>query len=473
VALIPFKLNTLTRAVDPVKLYEYFSGGKPVVATMMKEVERCASLVYTASDPEEFALQIDRALKESDPQLRAQRINFARANTWAARVEQIDRAVSASYPLVSILIVTYNCDEFIGPCLDSVARNTSWPNYEVIVIDNQSTDGSAEVAAERAASDPRIRFIRHDSNAGFAAANNIAARFAHGDYLLFLNPDTIVTPGWVGRLVRHFERSSAIGAVAAVTNFSGNETKINTDYRDVLEMQNFASELAVKHDGEARNIDMAALYCVLVSKAVWETVGQLDEGFEVGTFEDDDFSLRIRNAGYRVIAAEDCFIHHFGNGSFAKLPSKESMRIFEHNRQRFERKWQTVWKPHQLRPGVRSPHDEPRLTLEEFLAISGDALQREPEPIVLRRLIPANTKAGEVFNPQTEGNAAIVVECANATPTTVICFGSTTLPTSYGNANMLSGLVPHTLYSKAGRYPVRLVNDFGESNLLDFEVQSR
>lgn len=470
VALIPFKINTLTQAVDPVKLYEYFSQGKPVVATPMKELERCSGLVYVASNPQEFAHQIDRALEENDRQLRTERVNFARANTWAARVEQIDRAVCGTYPLVSILIVTYNCSEFIGPCLDSIARNTSWPNYEVIVIDNHSDDSSGGIAAERAASDARIRIINHDTNAGFAAANNIAARFARGEYLLFLNPDTIVTPGWIGRLVRHFERSPKTGAVAALTNFSGNETKINTDYRDVLEMQNFAMDLAAKHYGEARDIDMAALYCVLVSKAVWDTVGQLDEDFQVGTFEDDDFSLRIKRSGYRVIAAEDCFIHHFGNGSFAKLPSKESLRIFERNRQRFEHKWETVWKPHQLRPGVRSPYEEMRLTPDEFLVISSSHAPRGPEPIVLRRLHPANTRAGELFNLQTDGTAAIVVECANATPTTVIVFGSTTLATSYASANMLSGIVPPVLYSKPGRYPVKLLNDFGESNGLDFEV---
>lgn len=473
VALIPFKINTLTGAVDPVKLYEYFSQGKPVVATPMQELKRCANLAYIAASPEEFADQIDRALHESDSQLRTQRINFARANTWAARVDQIDRAVSSSYPLVSILIVTYNCREFIGPCLDSVARNTSWPNYEVIVIDNHSEDDSGDIAAEHAASDPHIRFVRHDTNAGFAAANNIAAGYARGDYLLFLNPDTIVTPGWVGRLARHFERSPGIGAVTAVTNFSGNETKINAGYGDVLEMQSFALDLAAKHDGEAREIDMAALYCVLVPKTVWDEVGQLDETFEVGTFEDDDFSLRIKRAGYRVIVAEDCFIHHFGNGSFAKLPSGESVRIFERNRDRFERKWQTAWKPHQLRPGIRAPHEEPRLTPDQFLAISPDRVRRQPEPIVLRRLHPPNTKAGIAFNHQADGTAAIVVECANATPTTVIVFGSTTLVTSYGSANMLSGIVPQPLYSAAGRYPVKLVNDFGESNQLDFEIHSR
>jgi len=470
VALIPFKVNNLTRAVDPVKVYEYFSQGKPVVATDLAELQRAANLMYVASSPDDFARQVDLAVAERDPMLRSQRIDFARANTWAKRVEQIDQAVSVRYPLVSILMVTYNCREFIGACLDSIIRNTSWPNYEVIVVDNHSTDGSAEIADQRAAADPRIRVIHQRENLGFAGANNLGAGVAKGEYLLFLNPDTLVTPGWIGRLIRHFEAEPPLGAVAAVTNFSGNETKINFDYGDLLGMEHFAKTLAAEWPGHARDIDVAPLYCVLVPKSVWDTVGGLDAEFEIGMFEDDDFSLRVIKAGYRVVAAEDCFIHHFGNGSFSKLPSGESLQIFERNKRRFESKWNVTWQPHTLRPGVRSPHDELRFTPDEFLRIDASALQSGPELSVLRRLHPSTVIAGQTFNRQADGSAAIVVECANATPETLIVMGSTLLATSYGSPNLLSAIVPADLYAKPARHRVHLSNDFGVSNQMDFEV---
>ncbi len=470
VALIPFKVNSLTHAVDPVKVYEYFSQGKPVVANDMPELRRAANLMYIASGPSDFAEKIDLALSEADKRLRFPRIDFARANKWAARVEQIDRAVSARYPLVSILIVTYNCREFIGACLDSILRNTSWPNYEVIVVDNRSTDGSGEIADQRAAFDSRIRVIHHRENLGFAGANNLAAGSTTGEYLLFLNPDTLVTPGWIGRLMRHFDAAPPIGAVAAVTNFSGNETKVNFDYGDLLGMEAFAKRLAVDSPRQARDIDVAPLYCVLVPKSVWNAVGGLDAGFEIGMFEDDDFSLRLKKAGYRVVAAEDCFIHHFGNGSFSKLPSGQSLQIFDLNKRRFENKWKMTWQPHTLRPGVRSPHDEIRFTPDEFLRVDARALPGAPEPTVLRRLHPATAIAGYAFNPQADGSAALVVECANATPGTTIVMGATMLATSYGNPNLLSAIVPPDLYAKAARHRVHLANDFGSSNQLDFEV---
>jgi GT2 family glycosyltransferase len=93
-------------------------------------------------------------------------------------------------------------------------------------------------------------------------------------------------------------------------------------------------------------------------------VGSLDERFSVGMFEDDDYSLRVRQAGHRIIAAEDCFVHHFGNGSFGQLPNEEYERIFRENLVKFESKWNRTWKAHVYRPGVSD--DRPRFAVEDF-----------------------------------------------------------------------------------------------------------
>ena len=102
-------------------------------------------------------------------------------------------------------------------------------------------------------------------------------------------------------------------------------------------------------------------------RKLWDEIGGLDESFKVGTFEDDDFSMRVREAGYRIVTAEDCFIHHFGNGSFGKLQSEVSLRIFDQNKKRFESKWNVAWRPHQTRPGVRPISADSRIAVSEFL----------------------------------------------------------------------------------------------------------
>jgi hypothetical protein len=77
--------------------------------------------------------------------------------------------------------------------------------------------------------------------------------------------------------------------------------------------------------------------------------------------------VRVRRAGYRVVTAEDCFIHHFGQGSFGKLAPGEYQAVFERNRERFEKKWSMAWRGHRTRPGVRPPHEELKFRPREFV----------------------------------------------------------------------------------------------------------
>lgn len=366
VCTIPFLINQVTKATDPVKLYEYFSLGKPVVATEMAELRQCGDLVYLAANAVDFAKQLDAAISESGTALRDRRIEFAKANTWSSRVSDIDRAVRDAFPLVSILIVTHNSAEFLRPCLESILRNTSYPSFEVILVDNASTDRTAEISGEYASGDKRFRTTALATNYGFAGGNNRAAREARGKYLIFLNVDTMVTPGWIERLMLHLRKDPSIGILCPVTNFAGNEIKINVNYTNWREMENFAAALANAKRGEKIEVAVAPLYCAAMPRAVWEQIGEMDTRYEIGMFEDDDLSVRVRQAGYGVYAAEDCFIHHFGQGSFSKLDLQTYNRIFEANRKRFEEKWTRSWVAHRTRPGVRPAIEEKRFDPAEF-----------------------------------------------------------------------------------------------------------
>ena len=365
VCTLPFTMNQLTRAVDPVKIYEYLSQGKPVVSVPLPELSSLSDLLYFAQGPAEFAHQIDRALTENDESLRQKRISFASQNTWASRVEALDRAIRARSPLVSILLLTYNSREYIGPCLDSIRDNTAYPSYEIIAVDNHSGDGTADELKRRAADDPRIHVTGLDRNHGFAGGNNIAAGMAKGEYILFLNPDTVVTWGWLDRLMRPLRVDSTVGLVAPVSNYSDTETKVNTYYRTLPEMNDFAFRQAQEKWGQSTALEVAPLFCGLVPTKVWREVGPLDETFQIGMFEDDDFSFRVRKAGYRIVTAEDCFIHHFGHGSFGKLDPAAFQKIYDQNKQRFEAKWGT-WPPHKTRLWVTSPLEDPQIPLAEF-----------------------------------------------------------------------------------------------------------
>jgi GT2 family glycosyltransferase len=82
---------------------------------------------------------------------------------------------------------------------------------------------------------------------------------------------------------------------------------------------------------------------------VFEEVGPLDERFGIGMFEDDDYALRLKAKGYRILCAEDVFIHHWGRTSFSKLDQAAYQQLFEENRRKFETKWGLEWQPHRYR----------------------------------------------------------------------------------------------------------------------------
>jgi GT2 family glycosyltransferase len=96
---------------------------------------------------------------------------------------------------------------------------------------------------------------------------------------------------------------------------------------------------------------MLAMFCVAFRRRTYEQVGPLDEQFGIGMFEDDDYAMRIKAHGLRVICAADVFVHHFGQAAFKKLiESGQYNPLFDENRRRYETKWNVEWVPHKHAP---------------------------------------------------------------------------------------------------------------------------
>jgi GT2 family glycosyltransferase len=254
-------------------------------------------------------------------------------------------AIRDAHVKVSIIVVTYFNRELTRLCLDAVLRTALHPHFEIIVVDNASTDGTPEMLEEYARRHGNFRVILNRTNRGFAAANNQGLRAATGDVLVLLNNDTVPARGWLPRMLRHLD-DPRIGLVVAVTNFSGNESRIAVPYTTLDGMPAFAEDYARANEGKAFDIGVAAMYCVGLRRDTYEKIGPLDEEFTVGMFEDDDYSHRARLAGLRVVCAEDVFVHHFGQASFGKLPRAEYDAIWRHNQAHYERKWGIAWTPH-------------------------------------------------------------------------------------------------------------------------------
>jgi len=352
VACIPFLRVPLTEATSPVKFYEYLSAGKPVVSVDLPELRPFTEYYYPVRSRAEFVPQIEAALQEKSPEATQQRIEFARQQTWQSRSQLLDQALRKLYGKAAIIIVSYNNLDYLKACLDSLWVKTRYPNYEVIVVDNGSQPDVITYLNDCAKREPRLKLVLNGENLGFAAANNIGVRAAgQCEYLVLLNNDTIVTQGWLGKMIRLLDQSD-VGLAGPVTNNIGNEARINVDYKRVEDMDAFAARYAKEHSGECSDITVLAMFCVGLRKEVFDRIGKLDERFGIGMFEDDDYSMRVREAGYRVVLAEDIFIHHWGGASFKKLNRQSYQNLFEENLQKFEVKWGRKWQPHKYRPGV-------------------------------------------------------------------------------------------------------------------------
>jgi GT2 family glycosyltransferase/glycosyltransferase involved in cell wall biosynthesis len=348
VCIIPFKKTALTEATNPVKLFEYLSAGKPVVATELNELSYYADQVHLASTLDAWLAGIQHSLDANSAEKIDARIEFARQHSWRERFNQLSTAVVGLFPKASLLIITYNNLEYTTLCLDSIYQKTNYPNFEVIIVDNASTDGTVEYLAQFQAEHTNCLVVFNDKNRGFAAANNQAARRAQGEYLVFLNNDTIVTRGWLSGLLLYL-RDPAVGMVGPVTNHSGNESRINVSYQDISEMDEFALQYMHRHWSISSEISMLAFFCVVIPKRVWGIVGELDEQYGIGMFEDDDYALRVKEKGLKILCVEDVFIHHWGSASFSKLEDETYQRTFQENRKKFEAKWNVQWQPHKSR----------------------------------------------------------------------------------------------------------------------------
>jgi GT2 family glycosyltransferase len=251
---------------------------------------------------------------------------------------------SPTRPEASLIVAVHDNLALTRLALESVLADTAG-RYELIVVDNGSADPAATYLAALAARNSHVRLVRNEDNLGFAPAVNQGLAVAGTGVLVLLNNDVIVTPRWLDGL-RARLTDPVVGVVGPVTNRCGNEAEIEAGYATFAQLHEFAATRA----GDPFDMPVATLFCAAFRRDVLAAVGPLDERFEVGLFEDDDFSRRVREAGYRVVCDPSVFVHHFGEGTLGRLAAQGRYgAVFDANRERYERKWGQPWRSHARR----------------------------------------------------------------------------------------------------------------------------
>lgn len=357
VCLIPFDTSTdLIKATNPVKFYEYLSAGKKVVATEIPELMPFKDdYVYMSNDNEEFLHYIKICLNGTDElKSEEERIAFAKENDWQQRYIAFVEQCNSIIPKISVIVLTYNNLDYNKSCIETILNQTAYPNYELIIIDNKSTDGTIEYLEALKEKDiPNVQIVLNSENLGFAGGNNEGIKRASGDYVVLLNNDTVISRGWLTAMEKHLAQKSELGMIGLTTNSIGNESKVAAKYSNMVEFRKFAYQLTTKKMGKTYNrVKMLPLFCTMIKKSVIDEAGMLDPIYKVGMFEDDDYAEAVKEKGYELSIADDAFIHHYDGGSFKKLEDTHYKAIFEENKAIFEEKWHKEWTPQRYREGV-------------------------------------------------------------------------------------------------------------------------
>ncbi len=235
----------------------------------------------------------------------------------------------------SIIILTYNNLDKTKDCIESIRKYTDKDSYEIIVVDNNSTDDTKLFLEEQ----DDIKVIFNESNVGFPMGCNIGIANAEETYdILLLNNDTIVTKNWLSNLKKCLYSDEKIGAVGAVSNNGANLQGVDFTYNNFDEMQNLASKNNISDVKKWEEKVCLIGYCLLIKREVMDQLNGLDEGYTPGYIEDNDLSLNIIKLGYRLMLCHDSFIHHYLGTSFRKDENKFNKIILK-NRDYFEKKW--------------------------------------------------------------------------------------------------------------------------------------
>jgi GT2 family glycosyltransferase len=231
-------------------------------------------------------------------------------------------------------MLAFNRLELTKQALDSIRAVTRQP-YELIIVDNGSTDGTSAYL-DRCAREG-VRVMRNEKNRCVAAAWNQGLAAAEGDCLAVISNDVVVADGWLERMIRLAYTLPGAGLVGCRASRCGGPQLLPPDYHDVRNFPDFASRHAAAADSSWFELPRVVGVLMLLRRDVYERVGSFDERFTPATFEDDDYSLRCLEAGYRNAIANDVFVHHHA----LNTATGDALRtgIFKQNQRRFLQKW--------------------------------------------------------------------------------------------------------------------------------------
>lgn len=240
---------------------------------------------------------------------------------------------------LSIIIVNYNTKDLLKQCLKSILENAPRQKFEIFVVDNASSDGSAEMVQEDF---PGVHLFCNKENIGFARANNQTIEKSQGRYVLFLNSDTEVSLGVLDGMVEFLNSHPEAGVVGCRLVDSNGKAEescgffptisaiVLTKLRRNMVLGSWFKNLhaSILHSSQTQEVDWVTGACLMVRRKIIERVGLLDEKMFM-YFEDVDWCYRMKKAGWKIYFAPEVRIIHKRGASLEQVPDR---MIYEYRR---------------------------------------------------------------------------------------------------------------------------------------------
>ena len=338
-ALLPFKVGKIGDYVSPLKIFEYISMNIPVLATTLPDIQNYPN-VYTSCNVEDWLNHINNYKKNEDiSQLRDE---FIDKNNWYNRCtimldelfpEIAKRCHSDAYGEVSVVVLNYNNKKVITHCVDTLLKYNDRYNYQIVVVDNMSTDGSYEILQEKYGKN--ITLVRNTKN-GCSSGRNLGVKNSKGKYILFLDSDEwILNKYWLDSYLETIIDNDNIGAIgwgAGWFNSKGFSYKVVDAYEHFYMPPNSIAR---------KDIGYLATCGFIMEKELFYKIGEFDINYDPTCYEDTDLSLKIRNSGKETYYSKYLGVGHLPHQT-TKSGTSAHDKLIREKGEYFLKKWKEI-----------------------------------------------------------------------------------------------------------------------------------
>lgn len=334
-AILPFKTDEIGKYVSPLKIFEYIAMNKPVISTPLDDILEYKN-VHCSNDSKDWIKWINEGIDFN----KEERNYFISENDWYSRASKIIQNLEKSkkcdiefYDNISIIILNYNNKNVIENCLDSILKFNDRYNVEIIVVDNQSTDGSYELLQEKYKE--KIKLYRNSKN-GCSSGRNLGVKNATKEYIMFLDSDQwILHKYWLEPYIEILNKDKKVGALGWAAGW------FNKDGYSYHVVDSFPYKYMPPIGLYRCDIGYLGTGGMILKKELFDKIEGFDLHYDPTCYEDTDLSLKVRNEDLEIAYTTYLGVGHLPHQT-TKSGSKEHNNLIKSKGDYFVSKWKKI-----------------------------------------------------------------------------------------------------------------------------------